>query len=50
MKIYLTTILLIVAIVLIGFGIHTNNLILTGMGGFLVGIYNGMIYKNIKGE
>lgn len=45
MKMFLTTILLSVAILLIAFGIHTNNLILLGIGGFLAGIYNAMIYK-----
>jgi len=45
MKKYLTVILLCVGIWLIAFGIHTNNLILEGIGGFLVGGYNVMIYK-----
>lgn len=44
MKMYLTTILLCVAVWLIAFGIHTNNFILVGIGGFLAGVYNAMIY------
>ena len=44
MKMYLTTILLCVAIVLITLGIHTNNFILVGIGGFLTGVYNAMVY------
>lgn len=49
MKKYLTTALLCVAIVLIGIGIHTNSLILIGIGSSLLGFYNAMIYsKNIK--
>ena len=44
MKMYLTTILLSVTIWLIAFGIHTNNLIPLGIGGFLAGVYNAMIY------
>lgn len=44
MKIYLTTILLCVAIILITLGIHTNNFIPVGIGGFLAGVYNAMIY------
>lgn len=45
MKWYLTTILLCVAIILITLGIHTNNFILAGIGGFIVGVYNAMIHK-----
>lgn len=45
MKMYLTTILLCVAIILITLGIHTNNLILIGIGGFLAGVYNAMMHK-----
>ena len=41
----LTTILLCAAIILIAFGIHTNNFILAGIGGFLIGVYNTMMYK-----
>ena len=44
LKMYLTTILLSVSIWLIAFGIHTNNLILLGIGGGLAGVYNAMIY------
>ncbi len=44
MKMYLTTFLLCIAIVLITFGIHTNNSILVVIGAFLVGIYNTMMY------
>lgn len=45
MKRYLTTALLCVAIVLIALGIHTNSLILVGIGGALSGLYNAMMYK-----
>ena len=45
MKMYLTTILLCAAIILIVLGIHTNNFILVGIGGFIVGVYNAMIYQ-----
>lgn len=45
MKLYLTTILLGAAIILITLGIHTNNLILVCIGGFLTGVYNAMMYK-----
>jgi len=45
MKMYLTTILLSVAIWLIAFGIHTNNLILLGIGGGFAGVYNAIMYK-----
>lgn len=45
MKMYLTTILLCVAIMLIAFGIHTANVILAGIGGIFAGVYNAMIYK-----
>ncbi len=48
MKEYLTTILLCVAIVLVAFGIHTSDLILAGIGGFLVGVYNVIIHKTLK--
>lgn len=41
---YLTTILLCAAIILITIGIHTNNSILVGIGGFITGVYNAMIY------
>lgn len=45
MKMYLATILLCISITLITFGIHTNNFIFVGIGGFLIGVYNAMIYK-----
>ena len=45
MKIYLTAILLCAAIILITIGIHTNNFIPVGIGGFLAGVYNVMIYS-----
>ena len=48
MKMYSTTILLSVSIILIAIGIHIDNLILVGIGGFLVGIYNSMIQKRLK--
>ena len=44
-KMYLTTILLCVAIILITLGIHTNNFIVTSIGGGFAGAYNAMIYK-----
>lgn len=44
MKMYLASILLCVTIWFIAFGIHTNNFILVGIGGFFVGVYNAMIY------
>ena len=44
MKMYLTTILLCAATILMSIGIHTNNFILVGIGGFLAGVYNAMIY------
>ena len=49
MKMYLTTILLCAAIILITIGIYTKNFIPICIGGFLAGIYNAMIYsKNLK--
>jgi hypothetical protein len=46
MKLYLANILLCVTIILITLGVHTNNFILGGIGGFLIGIYNAIIcYK-----
>jgi hypothetical protein len=48
MERFLTTILLCVAIILIAFGIHTNNLIIEGVGGFFAGIYNAMLYKVLR--
>jgi len=45
MKMYLTTILLCATIILVAIGMHTNNFILVGTGGFLAGVYNAMIYK-----
>ncbi len=44
MKMYLTTIVLCTAIILIALGIHTNNFILAAIGGMLVGAYNAMIH------
>ena len=48
MKGFLTTFLLCAAIILIALGIHTKNLILTGIGGLLVGVYNAMIHQILK--
>ena len=48
MKMYLTTALLCAAIVLIALGIHTNSLILVGIGSSLSGLYNAMMYKQDK--
>ena len=45
MKMYLTTILLCTAIILITLGIHTNDFIFVGIGGFIVGVYNAMMHK-----
>lgn len=45
MKVYLTTILLCTAIMLISLGIHTANIIITSIGGALAGVYNAMIYQ-----
>ena len=51
MKMFLSTILLCVAIILIAFGIHTNNHILGGIGGFFVGVYNSMMHETkLKAE
>lgn len=44
MKMYLTSFLLCIAIVLIALGIHINNSILAVIGGFFAGIYNAIIY------
>lgn len=44
MKMFLATILLCFAIILIALTIHTNNVICGCIGGFLTGIYNAMIY------
>lgn len=44
MRMYLTTFLLCFAIWLTALGVHTNNLILIGIGGFFAGVYNAMIY------
>ena len=41
---YLETFLLCISIVLITFGIHTDNSILVVIGAFLTGIYNAIIY------
>lgn len=48
MKMYLTSILLCAATILIAIGIHTNNFILAGIGGFLAGVYNAMIHTIVK--
>lgn len=40
--------LLCLAIVFIAMGVHTNNLIIAGIGGLFCGIYNGMIIKKIE--
>ena len=45
MKKYLTCSLLCLAITLISIGIHTNNIIVTCIGGAFVGVYNAMMYK-----
>ena len=45
MKLYLTSVLLCFAIILTALGIHTNNFILVGIGGFIAGVYNAMIYQ-----
>jgi len=45
MKEYLACALLCTAIMLISLGIHTANIIITGIGGALAGIYNAMIHK-----
>ena len=42
---YLTTILLCTAIILISLGVHTDNIIIIGIGGALAGVYNAMIHK-----
>lgn len=44
MKMYLTTILLCAAVVLLTLGVHTNNSILVCIGGFIAGVYNAMMY------
>ena len=48
MKMYLTTILLCAATILMSLGIHINNFILVGIGGFLTGVYNAMMHKILK--
>jgi len=45
MKLFLATILLGIAIVLIAIAIHTNDFICGCIGGLLVGIYNAMMDK-----
>ena len=45
---YLTTILLCIAILLIATGIHTDNIIITSIGGVLAGGYNAMIQTRLK--
>ena len=45
MKLYLTTVLLCAAIILLTLGMHTNNFILMVIGGFLAGIYDATIHK-----
>lgn len=42
---YLTTILLCSAIILIAIGIYTKDFIPVCIGGFIVGVYNAMIYS-----
>ena len=44
MKMYLTTVLLGIGIALIALGIHINNLTFVGIGGFLTGVYNAIMY------
>jgi hypothetical protein len=45
MKMYLTTILLCAAIILLTIGMHTNNFIPVFIGGIFAGVYNAMIYS-----
>ena len=45
MKMYLTTVLLCSAIILIVIGISTYNFISVCIGGFCAGVYNAMIYS-----
>jgi hypothetical protein len=50
-KMYLTTILLCAAIILITIGISTKNFIPTGIGGFLAGVYHAMcndVFKKLN--
>lgn len=42
---YIMAGLLGLSIVLAAVGVHTNNLIIIAIGGFLCGIYNGMLFK-----
>lgn len=44
-KMYLTTILLCSAIILITIGIYTKSFIPVCIGGFVAGVYNAMIYS-----
>jgi hypothetical protein len=50
MKKSLATVLLCIAIILITLGIHTNNFILAGIGGFFAGVYNAIMLKMILKE
>ena len=45
MKKYLACSLLCAAIPMIAFGIHTSNIILMGIGGGFLGVYNELVYK-----
>lgn len=45
MKKYLANVLLSCAIILAASGVHKSNLILIGIGGVFVGVYNAIIYK-----
>ena len=45
MKKYLACVLLCVAISLISFGIHIDNIIVICIGGFIIGVYSAMIYE-----
>jgi len=45
MRMFLTTILLCAAIILIALAIHKNNFIFGYIGGFLAGTYNAMVHK-----
>lgn len=45
MKKYLACVLLCTTITLISVGIHTDDIIILGIGGALAGVYNAMIYK-----
>ena len=47
-KILFTTILLVAGVVCVAFGIHTNSITMSVLGGFFLGVYNYII--NMKGE